>query len=81
MPAPPESRRAALSVRERATAQSPDLVFFSSVSETRRFVERFDRQPSVFRCGRAGRADPGRTALCARCPHVWRRGKLRGPSR
>lgn len=47
MPAPSASGRAALSVRELATAQSPDLVFFSSVSEnTRRFVERLDR-PAV----------------------------------
>lgn len=47
MPAPPESRRAALSVRELAAAESPDLVFFSSVSEnTRRFVDRLDR-PAV----------------------------------
>ena len=47
MPPPPESRRAAPSVRELAAAQSPDLVFFSSVSEnTRRFVDRLD-QPAV----------------------------------
>lgn len=47
MPAPPESRRAAPSVRELAAAESPDLVFFSSVSEnTRRFVDRLDR-PAV----------------------------------
>lgn len=47
MPAPPESRRAAPSVRELDAAESPDLVFFSSVSEnTRRFVERLDR-PAV----------------------------------
>lgn len=44
MPAAPESRRAALSVRELDPSQSPDLVFFSSVSEnTRRFVDRLDR--------------------------------------
>ncbi|GGM63310.1 class Ib ribonucleoside-diphosphate reductase assembly flavoprotein NrdI [Microbacterium saperdae] len=44
MPAPHEPRRAALSVRELAAAESPDLVFFSSVSEnTRRFVDRLDR--------------------------------------
>ncbi|MGO2092746.1 MAG: class Ib ribonucleoside-diphosphate reductase assembly flavoprotein NrdI [Microbacterium gubbeenense] len=47
MPAPHEPRRAALSVREFAAAQSPDLVFFSSVSEnTRRFVDQLDR-PAV----------------------------------
>ncbi|MGO2933950.1 class Ib ribonucleoside-diphosphate reductase assembly flavoprotein NrdI [Microbacterium sp.] len=47
MPALPESRRAAPSVRELAAAESPDLVFFSSVSEnTRRFVDRLDR-PAV----------------------------------
>lgn len=47
MPAPPEPRRAASSVRVLAAAQSPDLVFFSSVSEnTRRFVDRLDR-PAV----------------------------------
>jgi hypothetical protein len=33
MPALPESRREARSVRKLAAAQSPDLVFFSSVSE------------------------------------------------
>lgn len=44
MPAPPESRRATLSVRELDPSQSPDLVFFSSISEnTRRFVDRLDR--------------------------------------
>lgn len=44
MPAAPEYRRAALSVRELDPSQSPDLVFFSSVSEnTRRFVDRLDR--------------------------------------
>ena len=43
MPALPESRREAPSVRELAAAQSPDLVFFSSASEnTRRFVDRLD---------------------------------------
>lgn len=47
MPALPESRREAPSVRELSAAQSPDLVFFSSVSEnTRRFVDRLDR-PAV----------------------------------
>lgn len=47
MPAPPESRRAAPSVRKLTAAESPDLVFFSSVSEnTRRFVDRLDR-PAV----------------------------------
>ena len=47
MPAPHEPRRAGLSVREFAATQSPDLVFFSSVSEnTRRFVDRLDR-PAV----------------------------------
>ncbi|MBF9337258.1 class Ib ribonucleoside-diphosphate reductase assembly flavoprotein NrdI [Microbacterium lacticum] len=47
MPVLSASGRAALSVRELAAAESPDLVFFSSVSEnTRRFVERLDR-PAV----------------------------------
>ena len=47
MPALSESRREAPSVRELAAARSPDLVFFSSVSEnTRRFVDRLDR-PAV----------------------------------
>lgn len=47
MPALPDPRRAAPSVRELARAQSPDLVFFSSVSEnTRRFIDRLDR-PAV----------------------------------
>lgn len=41
------SGRSALTVRQLSPAQSPDLVFFSSVSEnTRRFVERLDR-PAV----------------------------------
>ena len=48
MPAPSASGRAALSVRELATAQSPDLVFFSSVSEnTRRFAA--GNEPGRFR--------------------------------
>lgn len=46
MPAPPEPLRATLPVRELA-AESPDLVFFSSVSEnTLRFIDRLDR-PAV----------------------------------
>lgn len=47
MPPLPDPRHAAPSVRELTRAQSPDLVFFSSVSEnTRRFIDRLDR-PAV----------------------------------
>lgn len=47
MPMPGRSSRNVLPVRELTGAQSPDLVFFSSVSEnTRRFVERLER-PAV----------------------------------
>ncbi|GFZ98959.1 protein NrdI [Nesterenkonia alkaliphila] len=47
MQTPARSPQDALPVRELPVAQSPDLVFFSSVSEnTRRFVEHLDR-PAV----------------------------------
>lgn len=47
MPTSSRAQQAAAPLRELAFADSPDLVFFSSVSEnTRRFVDRIDR-PAV----------------------------------
>lgn len=44
MPTSIRSQQTALPVREMTAAESPDLVYFSSVSEnTKRFVERLDR--------------------------------------